>query len=225
MSRILTSIPRARMSALHVACTMPRKAWCTAVVLLLLITGCNSQKRLCKQAERHVAIAVYKCPDILSVKRDTVFVQLPADSARDTIRWRDTNTDSLLAACDSLRAAAESIALNSLNQSERFQQQMERQRRVERSVQAIRQQSCRIMPLHLVRPDAQLHVWWNDTLGQLQAELKVTPRPQVAVVNTREVNPGKATITGVAAWYRTGFWLLLVLCVLVGAWVLRGRLR
>jgi hypothetical protein len=185
------------------------------VGLLVLMSACSTPRKACRRADRLVAKAVYQCPDILRAKTDTVYVQLPGDTLLAEVQWSDSlvDTDSLLAACDSLRRAVEVLALNSLNQSERLQDKVTRMRRVNDAAARLQREACRVEPLEIDRTDFTLKVWQDPSTGKLNAQVNVRPRTVPCPETTIQVNPGNATVTGVARWYQLGFWLLLLVIV------------
>ncbi len=187
------------------------------VGLLVLVSACSTPRKACRRADRLVAKAVYQCPDILRAKTDTVYVQLPADSALAQVQWSDSlvDTDSLLAACDSLRRAVEVLALNSLLQTERLQDQVARQRRVNEATARLQREACRVEPLEMERTDFTLKVWQDPITGKLNAQVNVRPRTVPCPETTIQVNPGNATVTGVATWWKV--WAIVATVLLAVA--------
>ena len=185
------------------------------VGLLVLSSACSTPRKACRRADRLVAKAVYQCPDILRARTDTVYVQIPGDTVLTEVQWSDSlvDTDSLLAACDSLRRAVEGLALTSLSQSERLQHQLRKANRTNAALHALQMQACRVEPLEMERTDFTLKVWQDPTTGKLNAQVNVRPRTVPCPETTIQVNPGNANVTGVARWYQLGFWLLLLVIV------------
>lgn len=84
MSRSLTTICLVGLAALMLAaCSQPRKA----------------VERRCNRADRHLARAVWLCPDILTRDSAQVTIAIAPDSAASTTAWRTPEVDSLLNAC------------------------------------------------------------------------------------------------------------------------------
>lgn len=194
------------------------------VGLLVLVSACSTPRKACRRADRLVAKAVYQCPDILRAKTDTVYVQLPGDTVLAQVQWSDSlvDTDSLLAACDSLRRAVEVLALNSVNQTERLQSQVARLRRVNAATARLQREACRVEPLEIDRTDFTLKVWQDPITGKLNAQVNVRPRTVPCPETTIQVNPGNASITGVATWWKV--WaiistILLAVALLALRWV------
>jgi hypothetical protein len=56
-------------------------------------------ERRCNRADRHLARAVWLCPDILTRDSAQVTISMAPDSAASTTAWRTPQVDSLLNAC------------------------------------------------------------------------------------------------------------------------------
>ena len=85
---------------------------CTAILLVsvALLASCaqprKAAQRRCSKADRHIAKAVWLCPDALA--RDSATVQLPPTSTELRLALVDSVTmDSVLAACNRIRMALE----------------------------------------------------------------------------------------------------------------------
>jgi hypothetical protein len=88
-----------------------------------------------------------------------------------------------------------------------------RQRRVNEATARLQREACRVEPLEMERTDFTLKVWQDPATGKLNAQVNVRPRTVPCPETTIQVNPGNATVTGVARWYQLGFWLLLLVMV------------
>ncbi len=193
---------------------MSRTLTLTALVgLLALAPACRTPRKACAQAERHVAKAVWLCPQVLLAQIDTV--ELPGDTLRDTLVWAPVDVDSLLAACDTLRRAAEVLALNSVNQQERMQATIRRQQAVMNATDALRRKACRVEPLNAFTADFDLAVWQGED-GALQYEVQLHPRtvpcPPCPVVRT---TAAPAERSGIAPGWRTIALVQLPLLILL----------
>ena len=182
----------------------------------MCMAACSSPRKACRQGERLWAKAVYKCPQLLVARIDTVY--LAGDTLRDTLRYAPVATDSLLSACDSLRAAVEVLALNSLKQTERLGAQLKKVR----ALNQVRGNACQLEPMNVFTKDYDLSIW-TDVLGTIRYDLVLHPRkvPCPPCVTTKS-EPVTEVKEGVATWYRTAFWLLLLAVVLYIAYRLRG---
>lgn len=179
------------------------------LALAVLLTACGTPRKACRKADRHMAKAVFLCPKVLNARTDTVLVKLPGDTITIAVPWSEgpVNTDTLLAQCDSLRAAAEALALLSLDQNEAVRAELQRAKALVRHVDGMRQQLCRVQDLHIERGDLTLHVWYDPVAHRLRASAKVRPRTIPCPNTTLQVNAGNATITGVSPFWR---WLALL---------------
>lgn len=81
---------------------------CLVGFAVLLLAACSSQRaseRACRKADKHIAKAVWLCPDVLRHDSATVTFTLPGDSAATTAAFTDPIVDSLLKACEDFALA------------------------------------------------------------------------------------------------------------------------
>lgn len=182
---------------------------------VLLFAACSTPRKACERARRDVVRAVVRCPDALVARVDTVY--LPGDTIQDTTVWAYVEVDSLIAACDSLRRAAEFIALNSLQQQERVADALRRQQAVNAAVDGVRRQACRVAPLLVMEDEYDLVVRQLPD-GRLTHRIvlhpKKTPCPPCATVAN---GPVQVVDQGVDPWWRVAAILstaLLLVCLL-----------
>lgn len=172
-------------------------------LFLLLLCACDAQKRQCRKAHRHLARAVWLCPEVLRTDSTTFSITTPEDSATATLPLHAVDTDSLLAACDQLRQALAA-------ERDLYRMAMATPRAVPQAVQRLRRMTLPWAPFSLYTPDSS-------------ALVRIRPgpegRPLVTVVSRQRTITGKApcppqvtnttpspTRTGVAGWYRWFFW-------------------
>ncbi|MBL8000406.1 MAG: hypothetical protein JNL05_00475 [Flavobacteriales bacterium] len=185
------------------------------VLPVLLLAACSTPRKACERARRDVARAVVRCPDALVARVDTVY--LPGDTIQDTTVWAQVELDSLMAACDSLRRAAETIALHSLQQQERVADALRRQQAVNAAVAGVRRQACRVSPLMVMEDEYDLVVRQlpdGRLVHSIHLHPKKEPCPPCAAVKN---GPVQMETHGVDPWWRVAAimsTLLLLVCLM-----------
>lgn len=194
-------------------------------VAVLLATACSSPRkaseRACAKAEKHRARAIWLCPQMLYMDSANVRFQLPGDSTTAISHYTDPLVDSLLAACEQYAAAlATERELYRIAFTDRIDQSdpalatpatAPHSPAQRHATDRIRQQVCQFKPftattglcVATVRPGAngpmlaleQLPV---DTIAQAPCPPQLQPSTC-------------PTCSGVASWYRWGFWCLLLI--------------
>lgn len=199
MSRILSPIHLlAGMSVLLLACSTPRKA--------------------CRKAERLVARAVWKCPEILQLDtvRDTVAVTIPGRDSTGAATYADADPDSLAAVISQLSEALDTERRLFFNAARDIHARAEAERARQAATRNVRRTVCRFKPIHVFDGPLELHIKADGDSIQYAYALDATQlRVPVATPCPPRAQPGKATITGVAEWYRTGFWVLIALLIAI----------
>lgn len=226
MSRKLTTVLLCCVAALMLAaCHLPRKA----------------SERACRKAERHLARAVWLCPDILRHDSASVTFTLPGDSTATTLSFTDPVVDSVMAACEQLRealAAERDLYLAALAlQTERLRTQntirdtvvasrprmpdpttVRLQEFSRQAIEKLREDVCAFEPFSFTAGICTCSVRPGKNgplITMTQAEVKKEATapcpPQIGSVPCPE--------PGVAAWYRWAFWVLLA--IVIGSIVLR----
>jgi hypothetical protein len=72
-----------------------------------------------------------------------------------------------------------------------------------------------VEPLEIDRTDFTLKVWQDPATGKLNAQVNVRPRTVPCPETTIQVNPGNATVTGVATWWKV--WAIVATVLLAVA--------
>lgn len=187
------------VALMTVACSQPRKAG----------------DRACRKADRHLARAVWLCPDILTRDSATVTFTLPGDSVATTLRYTDPLVDSLLAACEQFAAVllAERRLLGDIDTTVHRSPIVVHPARAP-AVAAIQRVACAFEPYTetvglctiTVRPGAN-----GPLLTVVQEPYTQTQRTPCPPQVQRPPCPPP----GVAGWYRWGFWICAPLCLLL----------
>ena len=197
---------------------------------VLLLMACSSPRkaseRACRKAERHMARAVWLCPDMMRLD-SALYIMSPVRMEVPVAYSDSINYDSLLSACAALNAALE---VRVADTSRAWQSpvvihspQM-RQVAVRNATTAIRQAACD----------------WKDftqTFGRLTVTVKnSTAGPLLTVEDAGEtvkvpcppaIGRAPCPEPGVATWYRSFTWTVIGLfaLILIGviSWVMRGK--
>lgn len=186
---------------------------CTPILLLCvaLTTACSTPRKACRKAERHMARAVWLCPDILH--QDSVAMAIPATKDSLAAAPASPDLDSLLEACRALNAV------------------LEADRHLRQEVAYTTNTPAR--PLYTPAHGVQLAVtkvqqaacnWQGFTqrVGRITITVRnINGAPALMVDDPGEVrkvpcppSANKTVITGVADWYRTAFWIIVGMVVL-----------
>lgn len=184
------------LALMAMSCTGPRKAL----------------QRACAKAERHMAKAIYLCPDLLKpiVQHDTVEVLVQGGSAEGATGYTQADMDSLSKLCSELVAYAQSRASSA-------RRELEEERRTKRTgkttpdvVSRLRKSVCELEPVMHADSLITLKMWTED--GKLRYRYQILPRTAKAVTthtSTQVAVQAPCPPEGVASWYRTWFWALL----------------
>jgi hypothetical protein len=188
---------------------------CTTILILFvaLLSACSSPRKACRKADKLLARAVWKCPDILH--QDSATYTRPPDTLRARIAMADSiNYDSLLAACATLNLALRSelvqhTVLPAMAPASAVRSTKPAPNAVQRATERIRNAACN----------------WQDfteDFGRISVVVRNSGRgPLLTVIDKGEsvkvpcppaVN--NVVITGVATWYRTFFWAFVVCAAL-----------
>lgn len=206
-------------------------------VAVLLAAACSSPRkaseRACAKAAKYRAKAIWLCPQALVMDSAEVRFQLPGDSATHTARYTEPQVDSLIAACaqyaealaaerDLYQAAMQqqlTLAHEGVVRSETTKKQHGGSKAAQEALLRIREEACHFEPLEAtvgycrarVRPGGSAPLL---TLEQLPMDVVASAPcpPQLGEPRVAD---------GVARWYRTGFWIVLGLCLLLLAALVR----
>lgn len=182
---------------------------CTPILILCvaLLSACGSPRKACRKADRHIARAVWLCPDVLH--QDSATVTWPPTS--DTIAAQPSrpDLDSLLAACRTLNIALQAARLHAAPPLETHTP-ISAAPSVKHAVAKVQAAACN---------------WegFTERVGRVTITVhNIDGTPVLLVDDPGEVRkvpcpPGvtQTVVTGVAGWYRPAFWILAVLLVLI----------
>lgn len=173
-----------------------------ALITISMLMAACSPARQCRRASGLVAKATRLCPELLTAqtRTDTVPVVMPGSSANGQAVYTKMQMDSVLAACQLLvySAAEHTDMLAPTPESKR-------------AVTSLRSDLCSFEPISVADTNLLLRIWAEH--GQVRYWYYVLPRIGHAVVKTTvpQVVIGNGAVpTGVAGWYRTSFWLLIL---------------
>lgn len=219
MSRSLTTTTLIGLVALMLAaCSQPRKA----------------VERRCNRADRHLARAVWLCPDILTRDSAQVTVSIAADSAASTTAWLTPEVDSLLNACadfalavvhrnDSLKAL---ILAGGRQGSAGIQGPAtgfgSPAAAGQRAQERMREQLCQFDPIESETELCHARVRPGKNGPLLTLEQKAFSRTATAPCPPQLQRPKCPTCTGVATWWRTAALILLAAVVVTNLRKLMG---
>lgn len=187
---------------------------CTTILIMCvaLLAACNTPRKACRKADRLIGRAVWLCPDVLS--RDSATVVTKPDSAKFQAEAGLVDVDSLLAACAALNSAL-MASQNAIQPREpvSITPLSIRNSKVIRAVASIQHAACDWQP-------------FTDHFGRITVEVKnLGGTPLLTVIDPGETTKvpcpptvNKVVVNGVATWYRTFFWVVicLVLILFVG---------
>lgn len=205
MSRSLTTICLVGLVALIAACSSPRKA----------------SERACRKADKHLARAVWLCPDALKHDSATVTFSLPGDSADVTVPFTDPLVDSLLLACQQY---AEAVATDRALLERTLDNDSLTIAQLELRVAALQRANATAS----VRRSACAFTAFEQTIGLCTVRVRPGPQgPMLTVVqaplDTAVTAPCPPQVTrppcpscpdGVATWWRTAAILLFLILIL-----------
>jgi hypothetical protein len=171
-----------------------------------LFSACISPRKACRKADRLLARAVWKCPDIL--RQDSATVTTRPDSARIQAMPGRTDLDSLLAACNTLNAALMAARSDFPTQPPSTAPvaavRVRHTPSVHAAVAKMQRAACDWQPFteHFGRITVEVRNQDGVPLLLLSdpGETKKVPCPPTV---------NKTVVTGVAEWYRTFFWVLI----------------
>lgn len=219
MSRSLATATMIGLVALmFAACSQPRKA----------------VERRCNRADRHLARAVWLCPDILTRDSAQVTITLAPDSAAATNAWRTPEVDSLLNACADF--ALSMISTNDSLQVLLLAGGRQGSAGVERPVhgfgspaaaghhaqQRMREQLCAFKPIEAETDLCYARVRPGKDGPLLTLEQKAFSRTATAPCPPKVQRPPCPTFDGVASWWRTAAIILFVVLLLTNLRKLMG---
>lgn len=193
------------------------------LVVALLATACSSPRRAseraCAKAEKHRARAIWLCPQALLLDSATARFQLPAQHDSAAVRLIQAELDSVRAACEQLSEALDA-------ERELYQAALQQQpttlptppkrgssEPAQRALQALRKEVCAFEPQEVqvglciarVTPGTNAPLLYVEQLP-LDTMLRAPCPPQLTAA---------PIYTGVATWYRTGFWVVLALFLII----------
>lgn len=186
---------------------------CTPILFMCvaLISACSSPRKACRKADKHIARAVWLCPDVLG--RDSATVTIPPDSVTFQAERPKAAVDSLLAACRTLNAAL--MAARRDFPVPQREQAPHDQQVVAHAVAKLQQVACDWQP-------------FTERFGRITVQVQnLDGTPLLVVTDPGEARKvpcpptvNKTVITGVAEWYRTFFWFVVGGAVLLFAFLL-----
>ena len=189
---------------------------CTTILIMCVafLAACNTPRKACRKADRLIARAVWKCPDVL--KQDSATVITKPDTATFRAQPAEVATDSLLEACRQLN-----MGLMVATWDPPQPKSGEPGRAAPAQVPSTRKPS--VSPA-VKRVQASACAWkpFTEVFGRIVIEVKNQGGEPLLVVtdpgNTMKVPcppvVSKTVITGVAEWYRTFFWMVIGVFVL-----------
>lgn len=186
---------------------------CMPIIILCMaiLSACATPRKACRKADRLIARAVWKCPDVL--QRDSATITIPA--RRDTVAAQppSPDLDSLLAACQALNAALAAARLHATEDAG--------------IRSAIRPAAFTTIPQAVQRVQQVACDWegFTERVGRALITVKnVNGTPVLVVDDPGEVLKvpcppvvNKTVVHGVAQWYRTVFWMFIGVVVVAVA--------
>jgi hypothetical protein len=179
-----------------------------AIALLLLLCACGGPRKACRKAQQHMARAAWLCPQVL--RPDTATTTLPGDTATTPpMAYTAAQMDSVEAACQQLAEAlaAERELYAALYSTPPRQPLPVNTPPVQAALARIRTAACQYAPFHYQHELFTLRATGGETPG-------ITVLVHDRVLRTEcppVLNMGQTPPThGVAAWYRVGFWVLVL---------------
>jgi hypothetical protein len=205
------------LALMAMSCTQPRKA----------------AQRACAKAERHMAKAIYKCPDLLKqhVQHDTVTVYLPGTTDQGETGYTQADMDSMMHLCGELMARVQERARIANQKVATLESEKEYRRETLRQAQGditkrMRMALCDLEAVTVTDSLLHLKIWTEG--GKLKYWYNVLPRTAQAAVTTvtTQVATKECPPAGVASGWRTYAItitsLLLLALVIVGLMVFQG---
>jgi hypothetical protein len=203
-------------------------ATCYFALAVLMLASCVSprkaEQRDCNKADRLIARAIAKCPEVLTPDSTKVPFHLPGESKGAAARYTDPEIDSLLAACEQFAAALASerelyllsatSAVGPSSSPGGRGQGMEAPPSAQRSlaIQNIREEACAFEPItaSTMLCEAVVVPGPNGPLLQLEqlpldSILKAQCPPHVAFAPCEKSH--------VSSNWIVGFFILLILCI------------
>lgn len=189
---------------------------CTTILIMCvaLLAACGSPRKACRKADRHIARAIWLCPDVLSRDSATATLLVPGDSTTGALTYTQHDLDSLLAACDSLRG--------DVQHTDTLPAQVVyvRNEKPRAAVQRFRSRVCRPEPVHEDTDQYSVRIWMDSTSGEIRYLLTIWPQVVEQKVPCDPVvsRPDKTlTEKKEHPWYA---YVLLVLLILAGLWII-----
>ncbi|MCB0790875.1 MAG: hypothetical protein KDB97_03840, partial [Flavobacteriales bacterium] len=179
------------------------------VALAVVASSCSTPRKACRRAQRHIARAVWLCPEALQADTTTrtITVQLPADTITRTFGWSDADVDSILAGCAQLREAL---------QAERDLAVLSGEHKGSGPpVQAIRRAACAFQPFTLENDRVKVTIRQGQDRPLVTLEAKAWHQTMECPPCPPRVAQGPVQVNGPSGrFYRIGFWSLLLLLLL-----------
>lgn len=197
---------------------------------VLMLAACRTPRKACARAERHVARAVYLCPEILraTTRTDTVTVTVPGDAGAGAAQYTQHQMDSVVHLCNVL--VNRSLKYNTEKRKEHEAEEQVLQQHIAQAGRELRQLRgyvCRFDTVVVEDSLFSLRVWADrDGIAYLYY---VHPRTASATVTTTtpgvSLRDAPCPPVGVASWWRTvaliamALLLLTNLRKLIGLWM------
>lgn len=201
------------------------------LMALMVLSACAQPRKACRRAEKHIAKAIYLCPEALhpDTTTRTATLQVPAESLMSELRWSQADMDSVLAACDQVREALDQeralyIAGVTTRSDKKSTPMTATTPRAASAVAALRRQACQFEPFTLQNDRVKVTVRPGTDRPLITLEAKPWQQVVKCPPCPPQVTMGEVKVDGGGRFYRYGFWCLLLLVLVYLAGRYGGRL-
>lgn len=192
----------------------------TAVLICLIaVSACGTPRKACRKAQKHIAKAVWLCPEALRADTSgrSVSVQLPGDTITDTLRWSDADVHAIMADCDQLREALASerdLYATVLINNERQVAQAKSDRND--ALSKLRTSTCRFEPFTVSTGRTTVRIRPGSGVPLVTIEEHPVSRTVNCPPCPPQVTLGEVHVNGpTGKFYRIGFWSLLIFLIIL----------